>query len=102
MNIASGAAVTLTCDISAISQSPSSVVWKTNGQTNLNGVTGYTIVDGTFDNTAKTQRTTLALDTTVTSSDRTYTCDVTPNGGTAQSTEILVNIISDRCKCLQS
>ena len=102
MNIASGAAVTLTCDISAISQSPSSVVWKTNGQTNLNGVTGYTVVDGTFDNTPKTQKTTLALATTVTSADKTYTCDVTPTGSTAQSTEIVVNIISDFGKCLQS
>ena len=56
-------------------------VWKNAAGTTLGAAnSGYTVVQGTYG--SNTQTTTIALTTAVNTADATYTCKVTPDGGT--------------------
>ena len=56
-----------------------------------NSITGYTVVAGTFG--SGDQVSTLALTAAVNTADTIFTCDVTPSdGGTAQRTEVTLNV----------
>ena len=55
-----------------------------------NSIAGYTVAAGNFESEA--QISTLALTAAVNTADTTFTCDVTPSGGTAQSTEVTLNV----------
>ena len=85
----------MTCSISGISAAPITVVWKKTGSVDLSNVAGYTVVAGTFNDGTKTQTTTLALTGAVNKADTVYTCDVTPSGGTVQSTQVTLNVFGE-------
>ena len=56
-------------------------VWKNAAGTTLGAAnSGYTVVQGTYG--SSTQTSTLALTAAVNTADTTYTCKVTPDGGT--------------------
>ena len=85
-----GTDVTLSCSISGISAA-AAVLWKKSGTPDLsNSIAGHTVAAGNFGSEA--QVSTLTLTAAVNTADRTFTCDVTPNGGTAQSTEATLNV----------
>ena len=75
----SGTAVTLSCVITDITEL-AAVVWSKSDVADLSSESGYTVVQGTYG--SNTQTTTLALTTAVNTADATYTCKVTPDGGT--------------------
>ena len=75
----SGTAVTLSCVITDITEL-AVVVWSKIGVADLSSESGYTVLQGTYG--SNTQTTTLALTTAVNNADTTYTCKVTPDGGT--------------------
>ena len=73
------------------SKAPTSVVWSKGYSKNIQvttmvGVAGFTVVQGNF--AANAQVSTLALTADVNDADSTYTCSVTPDGGTAQATDV--------------
>ena len=65
-------------------------LWKNSGSSDLSSVTGYTVVEGMYG--SNTQTTMLALTAAVNTADTTYTCVVTPSGGTAGSTLVQLNV----------
>ena len=75
----SGTAVTLSCVITDITEL-APVVWSKIDVADLSSESGYTVVQGTYG--SNTQTTTIALTTAVNTADTTYTCKVTPDGGT--------------------
>ena len=75
----SGTAVTLSCVITDITEL-AVVVWSKIGVADLSSESGYTVLQGTYG--SNTQTTTLALTIAVNIADTTYTCKVTPDGGT--------------------
>ena len=88
--VKTGTDVTLSCSISGISGA-ATVLWKTSATADLSkGGAGYTVAAGNFESGA--QVSTLALTAAVNTADTTFTCDVTPSGGTAQSTEVTLNV----------
>ena len=85
-----GTDVTLSCSISGISAA-AAVLWKKSGTPDLsNSIAGHTVAAGNFGSEA--QVSTLTLTAAVNIADTTFTCDVTPSGGTAQSTEVTLNV----------
>ena len=92
--VKSGTVVTISCRITGITQLMTTV-WKTSGQTDLISVSGYTVVEGNFDSSGGTQTTTLTLTGAVNNADKVYTCDVTPSGGTVQSTTVTLNVFGE-------
>ena len=92
--VISGTAVTISCVVTDINRAVTTV-WKTSGQTNLNSVTGYAVVQGSFDSSGRTQTTTLALTGAVNNEDKVYTCDVTPEGGSVKSTQVNLNVFGE-------
>ena len=88
--VKTGTDVTLSCSISGISAA-ATVLWKKSGTPDLsNSIAGHTVVAGNFGSEA--QVSTLTLTAAVNIADTTFTCDVTPSGGTAQSTEVTLNV----------
>ena len=89
----SGTAVTLSCVISDIT-AVAAVVWSKTGSGNsdLSSVTGYTVAQGTY--STNTQTSTLALTAAVNTADTTFTCAVTPSGGTAGTITMESNVFS--------
>ena len=75
----SGTEVTLSCVITDITKL-AAVVWSNFGVADLSAESGYTVVQGTYG--SSTQTTTLELMAAVNTADTTYTCKVTPDGGT--------------------
>ena len=75
----SGTAVTLSCVITDIT-GRAAVVWSKSDVADLSSESGYTVVQGTYG--SSTQTTTLELLAAVNTADTTYTCKVTPDGGT--------------------
>ena len=75
----SGTAVTLSCVITDITER-AAVVWSKSDIADLSSESGYTVVQGTYG--SSTQTTTLELLAAVNTADTTYTCKVTPDGGT--------------------
>ena len=75
----SGTAVTLSCIITDIT-GRAAVVWSKSDVADLSSKSGYTVVQGTYG--SSTQTTTLELLAAVNTADTTYTCKVTPDGGT--------------------
>ena len=85
-----GTDVTLSCSISGISAA-ATVLWKKSGTADLSdSIAGHTVVAGIFESGA--QVSTLTLTAAVNTADTTFTCDVTPSEGTAQSTEVSLNV----------
>ena len=84
-----GTAVTLSCVVTDITTAVTTL-WKKSGSSDLSSITGYTVVQGTYG--SNTQTTTLALKAAVNTADTTYTCVVTPSGGTAGSTLVQLNV----------
>ena len=88
--VKTGTDVTLSCSISGISAA-ATVLWKKSGTPDLsNSIAGHTVAAGNFESEA--QVSTLTLTAAVNTADTTFTCDVTPSGGTAQSTEVTLNV----------
>ena len=89
----SGTVVTLSCVISDIT-AVAAVVWSKTGSGNsdLSSVTGYTVAQGTH--STNTQTSTLALTAAVNIADTTFTCAVTPSGGTAGTITMESNVFS--------
>ena len=87
----SGTAVTLSCVISDIT-AVAAVVWSKTGNKDLSSVTGYTVAQGTYN--TNTQTSTLALTAAVNIADTTFTCAVTPSGGTAGMITMESNVFS--------
>ena len=88
--VKTGTDVTLSCSISGISAA-ATVLWKKAGEDDLSkSIAGHTVVAGNFGSGA--QVSTLTLTAAVNTVDTTFTCNVTPNGGTAQSTEVTLNV----------
>ena len=75
----SGTAVTLSCVITDITER-AAVVWSKGDVADLSSESGYTVEQGTYG--SNTQTTTIALTAAVNTADATYTCKVTPDGGT--------------------
>ena len=92
LEVKTGTAVTLSCSIEGISKAPTSVVWSNGQVTSMVGVAGFTVVQGNF--AANAQVSTLALTADVNDADSTYTCSVTPDGGTAQATDVTLNVFA--------
>ena len=88
----SGTAVTLSCVISDIT-AVAAVVWSKTGNKDLSSVTGYTVAQGTYN--TNTQTSTLALTAAVNTADTTFTCAVTPSGGTAGKITMESNVFSE-------
>ena len=86
-----GTAVTLSCVISDITMA-AAVVWSETGSVDLSSVTGYTVAQGTY--STNTQTSTLALTGTINTADTTFTCTVTPSGGTAGTITMESNVFS--------
>ena len=85
-----GTDVTLSCSISGISAA-ATVIWRKTGTADLSdSIAGHTVAVGNFESEA--QVSTLTLTAAVNTADTTFTCDVTPSGGTAQSTEVTLNV----------
>ena len=88
----SGTIVTLTCSVNDISQ-PTNVTWKNSAGSDVTGLDeDYMVNAGTF--TAGEQITTLEIPGRSNIQDTTYTCDIIPIGGTAQSTILELNVFS--------
>ena len=86
-----GTAVTLSCVISDITMA-AAVVWSKTSSVDLSSVTGYTVAQGTYN--TNTQTSTLALTGTINTADTTFTCTVTPSGGTAGTITMESNVFS--------
>ena len=87
-----GTVVTLSCSVSGISQ-VATVMWKNSGGSDVTGLgADYTVNAGTY--SAGDQTTTLEILAASNTQDTTYTCDIIPNGGTAQSTTVDLNVFS--------
>ena len=66
-------------------------VWKNSAGTTLGAAnSGYTVEQGTYG--SGTQTSALAITAAVNAADTTYTCEVTPSGGTAGSTLVQLNV----------
>ena len=89
MEVQIGTPVTISCVVTDITAAVTTL-WKKSGSSDLSSVTGYTVVQGTYG--SNTQTTTLALTAAVNTADTTYTCVVTPSGGTAGSTLVQLNV----------
>ena len=76
----SGTAVTLSCVITDLSVA-AIVVWSKTGADVSSG-TSYTVAQGTYSSSAKTQTSTLALTGAVNAADQMFLCKATPDGGT--------------------
>ena len=77
----SGTAATLSCAITDLSAA-AVVVWSKTDAADLLSVTGYTVAQGAYSSSAKTQTSTLALTGAVNAADQMYLCKATPDGGT--------------------
>ena len=91
-----GTNVTLTCDVSGISVN-SSVLWKNedgNDVTVSSNAASYNIVSGTYNSTAGKQSFELGISGNANDVDANYTCEITPNGGTAQPTTVTLDVFS--------
>ena len=88
----SGTAVTLSCVITDITEL-AAVVWSKSDVADLSSESGYTVVQGTYG--SNTQTTTLALTTAVNTADTTYTCKVTPDGGTEGQITMESNVFGE-------
>ena len=75
-----GTAVTLSCVITDLSVA-AIVVWSKTGA-DVSSVTGYTVAQGTYSSSAKSQISTLALTGAVNAADQMFLCKATPDGGT--------------------
>ena len=89
MEVQIGTPVTISCVVTDITAAVTTL-WKKSGSSDLSSVTGYTVVQGIYG--SNTQTTTLALTAAVNTGDTTYTCVVTPSGGTAGSTLVQLNV----------
>ena len=89
----SGTAVTLSCVISDITAA-AAVVWSKTGAADLSpvSVTAYTVAQGTYN--TNTQTSTLAIAVASNIVDTTFTCAVTPSGGTAGTITMESNVFS--------
>ena len=90
--VKTGTDVTLSCSISGISGA-ATVLWKKSGTPDLsNSIAGHTVAAGNFGSEA--QVSILTLTAAVNTADTTFTCDVTPSGGTVQETTVQLNVFS--------
>ena len=78
-------------------------MWSKGDTATYEGVTGYTVVEGSFDKdgTDAQQVSTLALTGTRNDVDSVYTCTVTPKDGTGQSTDVTLNVFGESMKVLK-
>ena len=79
---------TLTCSVSGISQA-ATVMWKNAGGVDVTGLgADFAVNAGSFDVGTEAQITTLEIQGASVTQDTTYTCDIIPSGGNAQSTTV--------------
>ena len=70
-------------------------MWKNAGGIDVSGLgSDYVVNDGTFDVATQKHITTLEIQGDANTQDTTYTCDIIPNGGTAQSTTVRLDVFS--------
>ena len=89
-----GTDVTLTCDVSEISVT-STVVWKDSDGTDVTTLASnvsYTVVSGSYNSSGEEQSFKLEISGDANDEDTTYTCEITPSGGTPQPTTLTVDV----------
>ena len=65
--------------------------------TTLSNSANYSVESGTYNSTSDTQTFELEISADANTEDTTYTCEITPSGGSAQLTTLTLNVFS---KCL--
>ena len=87
-------AVTFTSIVSGISEE-ATVTWKNSEGIDVSALgSDYVVNEGIFDVDTQEQITTLEIQGDANTEDTTYTCDIIPNGGSAQSTTVSLDVFS--------
>ena len=93
-NVISGTQAVVSCAVTGINEAltPSNIKWK-KGEAELTSDGAYTIAEGTFN--TDTQTTTLTI--LISTGDATFTCEITPDGGTMGSRTVKSDVFGEYC-----